>query len=940
MRKYVAGLVVFWAAWSAKAQPLLPGQDCFRALNVCQTSYSSNLFLPGTGVVNDIGLNTTCIPSGEQNSNWFQFNVIAGGTFTFNIVPNNPNDDFDFLLYNLSNDSCAGIANNTLAPVRCNFSSTPGNTGLNAASTTTNSAASGPPHSSQLTVQPGEVYVLMVNNFTASETGYTLNLGGSATMVDNVNPMPESVLWGNTCNPRNLRLMLTETILCSTLSGDLSEISITGPSAVTITSVVGNGCNNSNQTNRINIGLSSPIMVPGIYTLTIQNGTDGNTMGDGCNNYIPTGTTITFEVLFQGPTIALNQAQNSTCTGATGSIDVTVSGGTQPYSFSWNTSPPQTTEDISNLASGSYTLTVTDANACVVTYTRNITQLNAPTISVTNNTPVSCHGLSDGSATISVSGGTPPYSYAWNTTPLQIGATATNLSAGTRQVVVTDAAGCSRTQNITISQPQPFTITSTFTYTDCGTAIGTATAVGYGGTTPYGFVWNTTPTQYGPAATNLAAGVYTVTGFDANNCMATENVSIQSNSNMGAAIVNVRHTCDEPSGQATAVTNNQSPPYTYLWNTTPPQTSATAVGLPEGNFFVVITDVNGCTQVLNIKIDTLADPITNVVALTQASCGGSDAMIEVAGTQGQAPFTYQWLSVPFGTNPVLSGLPFGFYTVVVTDALTCDDTLTIEVEEFVGEADFVWDEACYGLPTTFTAIVNTPVDSFEWDFGVPQLGAINNDTGQTVQFTYPLIDSYTIQLIANGRCIHDTITKTFSITQVPVPDFETLKEVAYSNSEVYFVYTGSPVVDYQWDFGNGLNSNLSFPATYYRDSGTYSVTLIATDSLGCSDTISRDISIVKEPLVFLPNAFTPKTGNLNDYYRLHGFGVEEISFQIFNRWGETIYQSTDFQELSTKGWDGRFADQDMPQGVYGYRLEVNFTNQRKVRRNGTITLIR
>ena len=146
--------------------------------------------------------------------------------------------------------------------------------------------------------------------------------------------------------------------------------------------------------------------------------------------------------------VSLVSAGDVTCTGP-GSIDVSVTGGTPPYTYNWGGSNPST-EDLSSVEAGSYQLTVTDANSCSVTGSV-IDIADAPSVTASaTSTEESTAGAADGTATVSVNGGTAPYTYLWDDASAQMAATATGLSAGTYTVVVTDAQGCAATATVIV----------------------------------------------------------------------------------------------------------------------------------------------------------------------------------------------------------------------------------------------------------------------------------------------------------------------------------------------------------------------------------------------------------------------------------------------------------------------------------------------------------
>ncbi len=182
----------------------------------------------------------------------------------------------------------------------------------------------------------------------------------------------------------------------------------------------------------------------GTYTVTV---TDAN----ACTKTVSATVSNT-----GGPSLSKTQV-NVLCNGnSTGSIDLTVTGGTSPYTYAWSNSA--TTQDISNLAAGTFTVTVTDANACTAVISTTITQPSALALSSTQ-VNVLCNGNATGSIDLTVSGGTSPYTYAWsNSATTQ---DISNLTAGTYTVTVTDANACTKTLSATITQPSALTLSKT-----------------------------------------------------------------------------------------------------------------------------------------------------------------------------------------------------------------------------------------------------------------------------------------------------------------------------------------------------------------------------------------------------------------------------------------------------------------------------------------------
>jgi len=235
--------------------------------------------------------------------------------------------------------------------------------------------------------------------------------------------------------------------------------------------------------------------------------------------------TVTQPTAISGSTVVTNVACNG---GSTGAINLTPTGGTAPYTFLWNGGA--TTEDRTGLAAGSYSVTITDANGCTGVVNATVTQPTVLTASTTV-TNVACNGGSNGSAAVSVSGGTAPYNYAWSNNATT--AIITGIAAGTYSVVITDANSCSITRNFTVTQPTAMTATVTQTNVTCnGGNNGSATVNVTGGAGGYTYLWSNNATT--ASINGLTAGVYNVTITDANACTIVKTVTITQSSAIAA----------------------------------------------------------------------------------------------------------------------------------------------------------------------------------------------------------------------------------------------------------------------------------------------------------------------------------------------------------------------------------------------------------------------
>ncbi|WP_276505100.1 SprB repeat-containing protein, partial [Terrimonas pollutisoli] len=236
--------------------------------------------------------------------------------------------------------------------------------------------------------------------------------------------------------------------------------------------------------------------------------------------------TATTSVTITQPAAALALTSSKVdvlCFGnATGSVDLTVNGGTTPYTYVWSNGA--STQDITALVAGIYSVTVTDANNCTATISVTITQPAAALALTSSKVDVLCFGNATGSVDLTVNGGTAPYTYVWSNGASTQDITA--LAAGTYTVTVTDNNNCTATTSITIGQPAAaLALSEAHVNVLCfGNATGSVDLTVNGGTAPYTYVWsNGASTQ---DITALVAGTYSVTVTDANNCTATTSVTI------------------------------------------------------------------------------------------------------------------------------------------------------------------------------------------------------------------------------------------------------------------------------------------------------------------------------------------------------------------------------------------------------------------------------
>ncbi len=416
-------------------------------------------------------------------------------------------------------------------------------------------------------------------------------------------------------------------------------ITITQPAALTATFTQTNILCNGGTTGTVSITPAggtgpytiSPVQVglgAGLHTFTV---TDAN----NCSIDVP--VTIT-----QASPILLTETHtDASCGTSTGSIDLTITGGTSPYTYLW--SQGASTEDITGLAAGAYNVTVTDANLCSETLTVTISQPTAISITETH-TDLVCNGISTGSIDLSVTGGIPPYTYLWSN-----GATTEDISglaAGTYTVTITDGGGCPAIQSVTITEPVSLTATFTQNNVLCnGASTGTVSITPAGGTGPY---------TIAPVQTGLNAGLHTFTVTDANNCSISVPITITQPAALTATFTQTNVLCNGASTGSVSITPaGGTGPYTI----TPAQTVLNA-----GLHTFTVTDANGCSISVPITI-TQPAALTATFTQTNVLCNGtSTGSVVITPAGGTGPYTI---------TPAQTGLNAGLHTFTVTDANGC-----------------------------------------------------------------------------------------------------------------------------------------------------------------------------------------------------------------------------------------------------------------------------
>ena len=586
-------------------------------------------------------------------------------------------------------------------------------------------------------------------------------------------------------------------------------------------------------------GTTSAGLSAGAYTINVT-GSGGCT--SSANVTVPAGAT---------PAVVNATTTPVSCyAGNNGTANANATGGAAPYTYSWSSG--STAATVSSLMAGVYTVAVTTSNGCVTHDTIAVTQPASPLTFTLSQTNVNCNGSSDGTATIVVAGGTGPYSYLWNTTPLQTTAAAINLNAALHSIVVTDNNGCVVSASVSITQPPALNVNTMIIHnvTCNGFADGYATVGASGGIGIYNYMWSTTPATLTQTVSGLSPGNYTATVTDANGCSSASTITITQPAALTISSAGFPTSCyGSSNGQGIVIPAGGSPTYTYQWMPSG-GTGASATGLVAGIYTATTTDANGCTASATITITQPGPVVTSAIGSTTI-CSGQNTVITASATGGSGSYTYNWTGVGTGASQTVSPSANTTYNVIATDALGCIGNIanvTVNVTSLTAANLTVSSGAiiCVGNSSVISSNVfgSTGPVTISWSSG---LGSGNGP------FTVSPTSSTTYVVTVTDACgnsVYGYVPVT--VNPLPVINISPQSVVSCSQATLNFVdySTTNTGAQYMWSFGDGSISNQTNPVHDYTSSGTYTVTVVVTSPAGCVNTANTTNTVVVNPGTF------------------------------------------------------------------------------------------
>lgn len=545
--------------------------------------------------------------------------------------------------------------------------------------------------------------------------------------------------------------------------------------------------------------------------------------------------------------------KNVDCNGnSTGSINLNVAGGVTPYAYKWNSG--DTELNISNKKAGTYSVRVTDANGCSVPYSKVITEPAKLVRSVASVSNILCFGDSKGAINIDVSGGEQPYSYRWSNGA--VSQDIVDVRAGKYSVLIRDRNGCADSLSAVINENAALTSKIEATNIKCyGQKSGAIDLSVEGGVAPFTYKWSNGATSQD--VTGLGSGSFSVVLKDSKGCIASNDANIIEPPRFVASLESDRNlNCfGEKTGAVNVRVSGGVTPYKYSWNTG--DTTRNVSNLPIGKYTLTATDANGCTQLVSTSLTQPPKINFAVKSVKDVLCyGESEGAVDITVLGGVGPFTYKWNNG--ASSQDIQGVGAGKYTVQITDANGCNNSLDAEIKQptqLIAKLDTVVNILCNGdRKGAISLSVSGGVAPYSYTWSN---GATTKDISQLPA------GNYNVTVFDSKGC-----SKMLS-AYVSEPQQLEAKLISVKNISCFGDKAGAVSIDviggvkpYAFKWSNGSSSqNISNVAA-----GTYTVDII--DKNGCTQKITATVTqppklVVSTSLVKNISCFEGTDGAIN-----------------------------------------------------------------------------
>lgn len=597
-------------------------------------------------------------------------------------------------------------------------------------------------------------------------------------------------------------------------------------------------------------------LCPGTYTVTV---TDAN--GTQATSSATVGSPPAINLSVSGQNISCNGGSN-------GSVSANASGGSGPLSYLWSPGG-STSSSVNNLPAGTYVVTVTDTNNCSMQDSITLTEPSPLAASINVTTPL-CPGTTSAALAASGSGGTPGYQYAWSNN--QTGPNLNNIGQGFYLVTVTDANGCTAQDSITLNPPSPIQISGPQVQdVSCfGAADGALSFNVAGGTGNLTYAWTNNGSN-AAQANNLGPGNYTMIVTDGNGCVDSAQGSIIEPPVLNASITSTQDvSCfNAADGQASADAVGGVGPYTFVWANN--QTGTSSTGYGPGNFWVVATDQNGCTDSAYFSITEPSQLTLQLTTSVDSICDGQSFNANAAAGGGTAPYQYLW-SPAAGINAQASFTavegPMNI-TSTVTDANGCliNQSTVVRVGSNP-QAGLVYQPVCLGNPIQLTSQATNSTGSIIMEEIDPGDGS-GSQTASQISHIYNAIGPWNAQHVVQTEfgCV-DTVQQPVLLFDVPQATFSVNPDEGCAplcpqftdNSTVQ----NATIAAWNWT-ANGVNfAGTANPSHCFENPGSYQVGLEVTSSDGCTAVAPNTHQLTVHPNPVAAFSYDPAVATMDN----------------------------------------------------------------------------
>lgn len=560
-----------------------------------------------------------------------------------------------------------------------------------------------------------------------------------------------------------------------------------------------------------------------------------------------------------------------------------------------------------------YTVQLQVTNTCGVT-----SSINKNVVGVSYNsiqTDVSCVGKKDGTITLQVKGGTAPFSYQWNTTPIATTAGVSGQDTGVYIVQINDAKNCAATDTFHLSYLPSLVDSFAIRVETCGEGNGSIAVQTIGGSSPYNYNWSNSAT--GNLISNLSAATYSLTTTDAKGCTASTSVVLIGTPSVPAKIValNANKCFGDSIGILQALPLAGSAPFTYQWSTSA-LLGDTLSNLKAGVYQVTITDKSNCTGVASYMLSS-PQALNISFSSTPAFCEQHVGAVQTIVTGGVSPYNYLWSNSATSSN--ISNLTIGVYALTLSDNNQClliDSTSLFSTPPLAYTFETT-NDTCSRKTGQITIHPTSGTSPFYFDW--------NTGYSSDSMFAKILNGSYVVLVRDSVGCI-DTLSYAIPLL---AKNYGQQMDTAFCFERNTFQISPGKFIDYLWSNGSRQGK------ITISEAGSYFVNV--KDDWGC---ILPDTIVVGDlcsPWVSFPTAFSPNGDGVNDFFRpAYKNEFDTYYLQVYNRWGELVFSSSS----PKSGWDGVYKDAAQPMGVYIYKLEYAFYDESMKLISGNVTLVR